>query len=165
MKYPLQKIAYLGLGSNLGDRRQHLQMALQQIQLKVGLTTNISGIYETEPWGKGDQPNFYNQVVELMTPLSPELLLQNCLDIEQFMGRFRAEPWGERSIDIDILLYNNQCLDLPNLRIPHPYLHLRRFVLVPLCEIAPYVIHPGLGFNAKQLLERCNDSLKTTLVV
>lgn len=164
MNKGMQKIAYLGLGANLGDRKANLEFALQQIQLSCGLTTKVSRIYETEPWGYNDQPSFYNQVVELLTPLGAEALLQKCLEIELNMGRLRGKIWGERTIDIDILFFNNECLNLPNLQIPHPYLHQRRFVLVPLVEIAPYVIHPAMGWNAQQLLDQCTDSLKTTLV-
>jgi 2-amino-4-hydroxy-6-hydroxymethyldihydropteridine diphosphokinase len=164
MNFPMQKIAYLGLGSNLGDRKENLQLALLQIQMHCGLTTKISSIYETEAWGYSDQPNFYNQVIELLTPLGAQELLQKCLEIELNLGRVRGKIWGERLIDIDILLYNNSCLNLPNLQIPHPYLHQRRFVLVPLAEIAPYVIHPAIGLNAQQLLDQCTDRLKTVVL-
>lgn len=155
----MTKIVYLGLGSNLGDRALFLQQASQWIQIKVGLVTKTSHIYETAPWGDTNQPTFYNQVLEVITSLAPIKLLETCFEIEQLLGRIRGPLWSQRTMDIDILWYDGRALQLPNLVIPHPYLHLRRFVLVPFCEIAPYVIHPTMGMNVQQLLDNCPDTL------
>jgi len=153
------KQAFISLGSNLGDRLQFLKSAVEQIGLRLGKVIKESKIYEAAAWGHTKQPDFYNQVIEIETELSPAQLLQGCLEIEKSLGRERSILWGERTIDLDILLYDGRSVKLENLNIPHPYLHLRNFVLVPLCEIAPDLIHPTLELTMKQLLERCADKL------
>ena len=153
------KQAFISLGSNLGDRLQFLKSAVEQIGLRLGKVIKESKIYEAAAWGHTKQPDFYNQVIEIETELSPAQLLQGCLEIEKSLGRERSILWGERTIDLDILLYDGRSVKLENLNIPHPYLHLRNFVLVPLCEIAPDLIHPTLELTIKQLLERCADKL------
>ena len=153
------KHAFISLGSNLGDRLQFLKSAVEQIGLRLGKVIKESKIYEAAAWGHTKQPDFYNQVIEIETELSPAQLLQGCLEIEKSLGRERSILWGERTIDLDILLYDGRSVKLENLNIPHPYLHLRNFVLVPLCEIAPDLIHPTLELTIKQLLERCADKL------
>jgi|688.fasta_scaffold1099252_2 2-amino-4-hydroxy-6-hydroxymethyldihydropteridine diphosphokinase len=153
------KQVFISLGSNLGDRLQFLSNAVDQIGLRLGKVVKESKIYEAAAWGHTKQPDFYNQVIEIETELSPLQLLQGCLEIEKSLGRERSILWGERTIDLDILLYDGRSVQLENLRIPHPYLHLRNFVLVPLCEIAPDLIHPTMELSIKQLLDRCADKL------
>ena len=160
----MSKILYLGLGSNMGNRSHFLQQAAQWIQIKIGAITKNSRIYETAAWGNANQQAFYNQVLEVTTTMSPAKTLETCLEIEQLLGRQRGPIWGPRTIDIDILWYDGQVLQLANLNIPHPYLHLRRFVLVPFVEIAPHIIHPTLGINIQQLLDLCPDNLETTSI-
>ena len=144
------KQVFISLGSNLGDRLQFLRNAVDQIGLRLGKVVKESKIYEAAAWGHTKQPDFYNQVIEIETELSPMQLLQGCLEIEKSLGRERSILWGERTIDLDILLYDGRSVQLENLRIPHPYLHLRNFVLVPLCEIAPDLIHPTMELSIKQ---------------
>lgn len=153
------KIAYISLGSNMGDRLQFLKDAVKTIGSKLGTVIKESAVYECAAWGYTQQPDFYNQVVEIETKLTPAQLLSGCLEIEQSLGRERSILWGQRTIDLDVLLYDGRSVQLENLKIPHPYLHLRKFVLVPLCEIAPNLIHPTLELTIKQLLERCPDEL------
>jgi 2-amino-4-hydroxy-6-hydroxymethyldihydropteridine diphosphokinase len=153
------KKVFISLGSNLGDRLQFLRNALDQIGLRLGKVIKESKVYEAAAWGHTKQPDFYNQVIELETELSPTQLLQGCLDIEKSLGRERSILWGERTIDLDILLFDGRSVQSENLNIPHPYLHLRNFVLVPLCEIAPDLIHPTLELTIQQLLDRCADKL------
>jgi 2-amino-4-hydroxy-6-hydroxymethyldihydropteridine diphosphokinase len=154
------KKVFISLGSNLGDRLQFLRNALDQIGLRLGKVISESKVYEAAAWGHTKQPDFYNQVIELETELSPSQLLQGCLDIEKSLGRERSILWGERTIDLDILLFDGRSVQSENLNIPHPYLHLRNFVLVPLCEIAPDLIHPTLELTIQQLLDRCADKLE-----
>jgi 2-amino-4-hydroxy-6-hydroxymethyldihydropteridine diphosphokinase len=154
------KKVFISLGSNLGDRLQFLRNALDQIGLRLGKVIRESKVYEAAAWGHTKLPNFYNQVIELETELSPTQLLQGCLDIEKSLGRERSILWGERTIDLDILLFDGRSVQSENLNIPHPYLHLRNFVLVPLCEIAPDLIHPTLELTIQQLLDRCADKLE-----
>ncbi len=152
-------IAYLLLGSNLGNREKHLRDALSLIILRLGNIQEYSSLYCTASWGKYDQPDFINQVVALETHLSPEILLDGVLKIESELGRERNERWGSRTIDIDILLFGREIIDKPNLKIPHPFLHERRFALQPLCEIAPDVIHPLLDKKVSELLAELSDNL------
>jgi 2-amino-4-hydroxy-6-hydroxymethyldihydropteridine diphosphokinase len=153
------KTAYISLGSNMGDRLQYMITAVEQIGLKLGKVSKVSKIYEAAAWGHTKQPDFYNQAIEIKTLLTPAQLLQGCLEIEKSMGRERSILWGERTIDLDILLYDGRSVQSENLRIPHPYLHLRNFVLVPLCEIAPELMHPTLEMTIQQLMDRCTDTL------
>ncbi|WP_347156494.1 2-amino-4-hydroxy-6-hydroxymethyldihydropteridine diphosphokinase [Pontibacter chitinilyticus] len=151
---------YLLLGGNLGDRTLYLQQARTSITDRVGPITQTSKLYETAAWGKTDQPAFLNQVLEVETGLSPEQVLQRINVIEQELGRIRQEHWGARVIDIDILFYDDLVLQTQRLTIPHPQLHLRRFTLMPLAEIAPNLDHPVLKRSIKQLLEDCADTLE-----
>ncbi len=153
------KQVFISLGSNMGDKLQFLKNAIEEIRIRLGKVVKESKIYEAAAWGHTKQPNFFNQVIEIETELSPMQLLQGCLDIEKSLGRERSILWGERTIDLDILLYDGCSVQLENLSIPHPYLHLRNFVLVPLCEIAPDLIHPTMELSIRQLLERCADKL------
>lgn len=150
---------YLLLGSNEGDREQWLQQAVEQL----GVTGNISiqsAIYQTAAWGIEEQPAFLNMALCLQTELLPLELLQEIHHIEQNLGRQRILKWGQRTLDIDILFYGDAIINLPELKVPHPYLQERRFALVPLNEIAPDFLHPGLNKAVSQLLDECPDKLE-----
>jgi 2-amino-4-hydroxy-6-hydroxymethyldihydropteridine diphosphokinase len=152
--------AYLLLGSNLGDSKKKLSDALKIIGKKVGSIVRTSSLYKTESWGIADQPDFINQVICLGTDLQPRQLLQQILSIENQLGRVRAEKWGSRTIDIDILFYGNRIVQDEDLIIPHPFLHLRRFTLMPLCEINPELYHPVLKEKVIDLLNKLEDNLQ-----
>ena len=152
-------ITYLLLGSNLGNRRKYIASALSEIEAKIGSISKSSSLYQTASWGKHDQPDFLNQVIELKTSLKPQDLLSRILSIEAELGRKRLEKWGSRIIDIDILLYENHIINEPELVIPHPYLAFRKFCLMPLSEIAPELIHPVLKKNIQELLLELSDDL------
>ena len=144
--------AYLGLGTNLGDRRANLRDALRLLAAEAGLRLlRCSQVYETEPWGVTEQPRFLNCVAEVASTLEPEPLLARCKEVEERLGRVPGTRWGPRLIDVDILLYGAQVVELPHLEIPHPRLHLRAFALVPLAELAPSAVHPVLGQNIGEL--------------
>ncbi|UFH56052.1 2-amino-4-hydroxy-6-hydroxymethyldihydropteridine diphosphokinase [Spirosoma sp. KNUC1025] len=145
------------LGANLGDRISTLQKAVDRLAERVGTVIRCSAYYETAPWGVTDQPTYLNQVVAIGTNLEPEKLLLQTQGIEQELGRVRLEKWGARLIDIDILYYDHQIIATDTLTIPHPYLHLRRFTLVPLAEIAPDFVHPVLQKTTLELLSECED--------
>ena len=151
--------AYLLIGGNLGDRLANLDAAMQALSAHCGRVQKASAVYETAAWGLEEQPAFLNQAVQIGTQLSPGLLLDRLLQIERALGRIRNEKYGPRLIDIDILLFNDQVIDQPGLKIPHPRLPHRRFALQCLADIAPDVVHPVLKKNMRQLLEECTDSL------
>lgn len=150
---------YLLTGGNLGNRLENLRLAEAAIGSKVGKVVQRSSIYETAAWGITDQPPFLNQVLLVQTALAPEAVLKTLLAIENEMGRQRMVKYGARSIDLDILFYDNKVIDNEHLTIPHPALHLRRFVLVPLAELAPAFVHPVLQSSMTQLLQNCQDPL------
>ena len=151
--------AYLLLGSNLGDRKNNLSKARTLIASKIGSVKQQSSLYETAAWGITNQPSFFNQAMLIETALSPEVLLSELQIIEKRAGRIRFMKWGERIIDIDILFYNEEVVEKEGLTIPHPYLHLRKFTIVPLMEIAPDLRHPKLYLTLKEILTRCEDEL------
>lgn len=155
--------AYFGLGSNLGNREENLSIARQFIEKRMGLITSQSRIYETAAWGLTNQNAFLNQVIELETAYTPNKVLSLILAIEKKMGRVREIKWGERIIDIDILYYADKIISTENLIIPHPFIQERRFVLVPLCEVAGEFIHPKLQKTNLDLLETCIDLGKISL--
>jgi 2-amino-4-hydroxy-6-hydroxymethyldihydropteridine diphosphokinase len=150
---------YLLIGGNLGERFATLKKTTELIEQYAGRIVARSAIYETSAWGLEDQPAFLNEVVMIDTQLPPPALLQKLLTIEEMLGRKRLEKYGPRIIDIDILLYGNEVVNEPHLKIPHPFLPDRRFALTPLCEIAPTLKHPVLHKTIAELLDGCTDTL------
>ncbi len=145
--------AYIGLGSNLGNRKSNLDDAVSLLSEAPGVdSVKVSSYYETEPVGYEEQGLFLNAAARVETSLSPGELLKVCHDIENQLGRVRTVRWGPRTIDLDILLYNGLVIDSPELEVPHPLMHERAFVLQPLCELDPDVVHPVLKKTAKELL-------------
>ena len=155
----MANIAYLLLGTNLGDKRYNLHEATNLLSLQTGQLLKSSAVYETLPWGVTDQPSYWNQALQLQTQLSPQALLTAINDIEKALGRERRIRWESRLIDIDIIYFNDLVLQTESLVIPHPHLANRRFVLVPLTEIAPHYIHPVLRVTNQHLLDTCPDTL------
>ena len=151
--------AYLLTGGNLGNRAMNLQKAYTLIDDRCGKIQCSSAIYETAAWGLTEQPSFYNQALAVQTALPPETLMLRLLDIEQMMGRQRNIKMGPRTIDLDILLINDLVLQTDLLTLPHPAMQYRRFVLAPLCKIAPDIMHPVLHKTIRQLLAECPDEL------
>ncbi len=152
-------VVFLLLGSNIGDRLGFLGDAYRKLDNEVGPVLKSSAFYQTAAWGKTDQPDFINQVLKLETKLTPRQVLDTILAIEIQLGRERAEKWGSRTIDIDILFYDQDVIDEPDLKIPHPNLHERAFTLVPLIEIEPNCFHPVLQKPVMELLTKLNDRL------
>jgi 2-amino-4-hydroxy-6-hydroxymethyldihydropteridine diphosphokinase len=151
--------AYLLTGGNLGNREENLATALALLSETCGTIIAASALYETAAWGNTDQPAFLNQAIQLQTTLNAKQLIRRVLKAEKHMGRVRNEKYGPRIIDIDILLFNNEKHNYHFLKLPHPEMHNRRFVLVPLAEIAAEAIHPVFKKNIVQLLEECPDKL------
>lgn len=153
--------AYLLLGGNLGDRVANLKKAIELLNDKVGGVLSVSSLYETAAWGKTDQPAFLNQAVALQTRLSALEVLDLALNIEQELGRVRKDKWGERLIDIDLILFGNQVINIPDkLQVPHPHMQHRKFVMEPLAEIAPDVLHPVLGETMLSICQNISDPLE-----
>ncbi len=143
---------YIGIGSNLGNREENCLKAIRLLEERGIKVLKRSSLYETEPWGVKEQPMFINMVVEAETEYTPSELLGVLKSIERSMGRTETKRWGPRLIDLDILFYNNLILDTPELKIPHPRIQERLFVLKPLTEIAPQLEHPVLKKKIKDLL-------------
>lgn len=156
-------IVYLLTGANIGDPRQQLKDAKVEIAERVGKIIKESSVYESEAWGVEDQPIFLNQVLEVITPLSAAKVLQTIQQIELVLGRIRAQRWGSRTIDIDILYYNNDIIHEPDLQVPHPYIQERNFTLIPLSEIAPNFEHPIFRKTNQQLLMDSKDPLNVNI--
>jgi 2-amino-4-hydroxy-6-hydroxymethyldihydropteridine diphosphokinase len=148
---------YLALGSNLGDRHANLRAAVKALAPGVRVLEE-SRIYETPAWGYEDQPPFLNMALKAETSLQPEALLAHVKQLESDLGRTPSFHWGPRLIDIDVLFYDDLVLDTPGLTIPHPRLHERAFVLVPLADIAPALLHPATGKTVQQMLEDVDRS-------
>jgi len=159
MKEQIVKTAYLSIGSNLGEREKNLSEVVARIRKETGNVVAVSSVYETEPWGFVASSLFLNMVVRVETELEPQILLDALLHIEKSMGRaMNMEKYSSRIIDIDILFYEDIIIDRHNLKIPHPHLHERRFVLEPLAEISPDYVHPVFKKTVSSLLELCNDT-------
>jgi len=155
------KKVFLGIGTNLGNRESNLKEAVARIEEYIGPIMKSSSVYETEPWGFKTENEFLNMVVKVETKLTPSGLLGRILMIESLSGRVRGDKqYTSRVIDIDLLLYENMIIDEESLKIPHPLMHERRFVLVPLCEIESQMIHPVLNKSIASLLESCKDKSK-----
>ncbi len=150
---------YILLGTNLGDRFHQLEQARELLASQVGIITQASSIYQTAAWGVEDQPAFLNQVVLINSKLQAAECLELTQGIEKQLGRIRKKKWGERVIDIDLLYFNDDIINIPNLRIPHPFIAERRFTLEPLAEIAPEYVHPVYKKNNVYLLDNCRDEL------
>ena len=147
---------YLGLGTNLGDKEANLNMAMDEIRKRIGEIVSLSAFYTTEPWGFDSQNSFLNAVCKACTSLSPSEILSVTQAIEKDLGRLKKSVGGQysdRHIDIDILLYDGLVLNTPELVIPHPLMHQRAFVMEPLAEIAPELVHPVLHRSMKEILK------------
>jgi 2-amino-4-hydroxy-6-hydroxymethyldihydropteridine diphosphokinase len=158
----MQVITVLSLGSNVGDRLNYLNLSKTAIYNLIGPIQLSSNIYETEPWGVDNQDSYLNQVVTVQTNLSPYEMLDNIHQIEKDLGRIRQIHYGPRTIDIDILYYAERIIDNEKLKIPHPHIQKRRFILVPLSEILPQMHHPLLKKTNQNLLHDVKDDGKVT---
>ena len=150
-----EKTAYIGLGSNLGDREKYINSALKLLKTNARIeVTRISDIIETAPLGSADQPKYLNTVAEIKTTLGAEDLHKKLLEIESSLGRVRSEKWSPRNIDLDLLLFGKEIINLPHLTIPHPQMHLRSFVLKGLCQLKPELLHPVIKESVNKLADR-----------
>ncbi len=147
-------IAYVGIGSNMGNREENIQNAIKKIGTVAATVIKVSKIYETKPVGYSEQGDFLNCVVEIQTLIKPEELLLELLNIEEELKRKRTIKWGPRTIDLDVLLFDDEILSNENLIVPHPKMHERLFVLQPLCDLAPYKLHPILRRRIIDLKEK-----------
>ena len=152
-------LVYLSLGSNIGNRSEQLEKAINSLQ-EIGVVGKISSVYETAAWGNINQSSFLNLVLQMLTNIDALNFMNKLLFIEEKMGRVRKDKWEERIIDIDILYFNNEIINEEKLKVPHSYLYERKFVLEPLVEIAPDFIHPILNISSKEMLNRCADKLE-----
>ena len=150
-------IVFLQLGSNLGDRELLLQDAIVAIEERVGVVVKESKVYESMPWRVKGQKSYLNQILKVKTELQSDDVLSIILDIEKNLGRLRLEKWGERLIDIDIIFYNDSIIETAELCVPHKHMHERMFVLTPLYNIAPEMVHPKYNKTVEELLQICTD--------
>lgn len=149
------------LGGNVGDTAEMVQEACRQIELQIGPIEKRSALYGSEAWGFETEQDFINQAVVVKTPLPPHRVLELALEIEKQLGRKRSgNGYSSRTMDIDIIFFGDSVIDEPDLVVPHPRMHLRNFVLVPLCEILPDFVHPVFGKTIRQLLDECPDEGK-----
>ena len=151
---------FLSLGSNLGDKTENIKKAIAEINSQIGAICNTAKFYETEPWGFENDSWFLNTAVKLKTEFSAKQTLKKCLSIENQLGRYRnniSKGYSSRIIDIDILFFNNELINLPDLIIPHPYIKDRKFVLYPLMDITTSYIHPVLKKSIRELVNECTD--------
>lgn len=157
---------YIGLGSNLGDRHAYIARAVDELKrIRDSKLVSISSVYESDPFGKTDQPKFFNAAAEIETALLPAELLAELQSIEMKVGRTSTERWGPREIDLDILAYDGVVFEDEHVTVPHPGIAERKFVLVPLKEIAPDLVHPVSGMTVEELAAHCPDHgrvVKTT---
>jgi 2-amino-4-hydroxy-6-hydroxymethyldihydropteridine diphosphokinase len=154
---------YLCIGGNLGEREANLEEAIEFIDFNFGDVIAVSSVYESEPWGMTDVPNFLNQVVHIQSELSNEELLAEIEELENFFGRERStEGYVSREMDIDVLFIESEIIDTEQIKVPHPRMTERRFVLEPLTEIASDMVHPALKQSVAELLKACKDTGKVT---
>lgn len=151
---------YLLIGGNVGDRQGNLEQARREIALCIGEISRTSSVYETAPWGNQAQDSFLNQVLEVLSPMDPDAILETTLSIEQRMGRIRQGLNQPRTIDIDILYFNNETISRDGLTIPHPRIAERKFVLIPMNELNPDWVDPAHQQSIIQLLDACRDELE-----
>ena len=151
-------IVFLQLGSNLGERESLLQDAIIAIEGRIGKVVEKSKVYESTPWRVDGQENYLNQIVKVKTELLADDILSTVLDIEKELGRIRLEKWGERLIDIDIIFYNDSIIETAQLCVPHKHMHERMFVLTPMHNIAPEMVHPKYNKTVAELLQICKDT-------
>jgi len=151
---------FLLLGANLGHRQKQLASALAEIRSGVGRIDRVSGIYESAAWGLADQPPFLNQAIEVSTDLAALEILNAVQKIETDLGRIRSAKWAARTIDIDMLYFNAETIEHERLAVPHPHIQDRRFVLVPMNELAPDFVHPKWKKTHRVLLSECPDALE-----
>jgi len=159
---------YILLGSNIDPKLQYIQDATKKISLRVGEIENTSGIYKSKALGFKSKQLFFNQILKITTSLTVEKVLDICLHIEKELGRIRQvgkkKIMSSRTIDIDIIYFNNDVIDQDNLTVPHPRLHERKFTMLPLCEISPDYVHPIFEKTNEELLARCNDSSDVQMI-
>lgn len=155
---------FISLGSNQGDRGYYFKEAIKYLKKELGIIKNKSNIYETKAWGFENQPDFWNQILEVKTNKTPFEILDIILNIENKLGRTRTKKWSIRNIDIDLLFYNKLIINDLKLKVPHKHFHERNFVLIPMMEIAPDFVHPIFNKPIKKLVKDSKDKLKIKLI-
>ena len=158
-------IAYLLIGGNLGDRSSYLEQAISKIASRCGKINKTSAVYESDAWGSNGQSPYLNQALELYTTLEAPVLLTITQSIEDELGRIRTEQYGARTMDIDILYFNDTIINTPSLMIPHPRISERKFVLLPMNEIAKAYFDPVIKMTVKEMLDACSDKLNVHMVL